>query len=230
MRKTLLFSAVAMVLSVMSPALAKAETIQASEVTNSGCKGSGYFLADSKTRAEGDSDVSWSLSYENGVLTLTWHNFVANCCPNGFISNIEVEDGTIVFDVREDGDGMCDCICLFDITSTYHNVTPGHYKLYFGDEMVGEVDIDEGFRQDFKQVGANVSEVNGGNSSLVFENGKVIARSPGKFRIDVYNVSGTRMSTLEGSDLMEISTLSGGVSVVRLTTEDGRTVTVSVAR
>lgn len=99
----------------------------------------------------------------------------------------------------------------------------------FGDEMVGEVDIDEGFRQDFKQVGANVSEVNGGNSSLVFENGKVIARSPAS-SIDVYNVSGTRMSTLEGSDLMEISAMSGGVSVVRLTTEDGRTVTVSVAR
>lgn len=227
---TILLSAFMMLVIAMSPAMAEAETIQASEVINSSCKGFDGASASKTRAAEEDGAISWSLSYENGLLTLTWYDFVANCCPDGFGSKIEVEDGKIIFSVWEEGSGLCDCVCPFDITSTYENVAPGHYKLYFGDEMVGEADIDDGFRQNYSTSGASVKSINGEGSSLVLKDGKVIARCPGKFRVDVYNISGARMCTLEGTDFMEISTRSGSVSLLRLTTEYGEVSNITIAR
>lgn len=222
-------SAVAALMFVMTPAMAGAETIPATEVTASDCKGNRVAPAE-KTRAAEEGDISWSLSYADGVLTLTWHNLLATCCPQGFISNIEVEGRKIFFYASEDGDGGCDCLCYYDVTATYQGITPGHYELYFGGELVGEADIEEGFSGEFRQSESSVRSVTDGDSSLTLHDGKVIARSPGKFKVDVYNVTGTRIYTLEATDLLEISTLSGGVSLIRLTTREGKVSTLSVIR
>ena len=122
---------------------------------------------------------------------------------------------------------MCDCYCPFDITSTYEGVAPGHYELYFDGEMVGEADIKDGFRKDYSGL-SQVMNVTNDDSSLLFEDGKVMARCPGKFRVDVYSVSGTRIYTLEGTDYLEIGTRSGGISLVRLTTANGIISTIKV--
>ena len=193
-------SAVAALMFVMTPAMAGAETIPATEVTASDCKGNRVAPAE-KTRAAEEGDISWSLSYADGVLTLTWHNLLATCCPQGFISNIEVEGGKIFY-----------------------------YELYFRGELVGEADIEEGFSGEFRQSESSVRSVTDGDSSLTLHDGKVIARSPGKFKVDVYNVTGTRIYTLEATDLLEISTLSGGISLIRLTTREGKVSTLSVIR
>ena len=226
MKTSTILSAVAILMFAMTPAMAGAETINASELTRSDCKGHDQAPAD-KTRADEVSSIFWSLSYDNGLLTLTWYDFIANCCPDGFESNIDVEDGKILFNVREIGSGMCDCYCPFDITSTYEGVAPGHYELYFGEEMVGEADIKDGFRRDYSGL-SQVTNVTNDDSSLLFEDGKVMARCPGKFRVDVYSVSGSRIYTLEGTDYLEIGTQSGGVSLVRLTTANGIISTIKV--
>ena len=226
MKTSTILSAVAVLMFTMTPAIAGAETINASELTRSDCKGHDSAPAH-KTRADEDSKISWSLSYDNGLLTLTWYDFIANCCPDGFESNIDVEDGKILFNVREIGSGMCDCYCPFDITSTYEGVAPGHYELYFDGEMVGEADIKDGFRRDYSGL-SQVTNVTNDDSSLLFEDGKVMARCPGKFRVDVYSVSGTRIYTLEGTDYLEIGTQSGGISLVRLTTANGIISTIKV--
>lgn len=227
MKTSTILSAAAVLMFAMIPATAGAETINASELTRSDCKGHDYPSDEGQTRADEDSKISWSLSYDNGVLTLTWYDFIANCCPDGFESNIDVEDGKILFNVREIGSGMCDCYCPFDITSTYEGVAPGHYELYFGEEMVGEADIKDGFRKEYSGL-SQITRVNNDDSSLLFEDGKVMARCPGKFRVDVYSVSGTRIYTLEGTDYLEIGTRSGGVSLVRLTTANGIISTIKV--
>lgn len=226
MKTSTILSAVAILMFAMTPAMAGAETINASELTRSDCKGHDQAPAD-KTRADEVSSISWSLSYDNGLLTLTWYDFIANCCPDGFESNIDVEEGKILFNVREIGSGMCDCYCPFDITSTYEGVAPGHYELYFDGEMVGEADIKDGFRRDYSGL-SQVTNVTNDDSSLLFEDGKVMARCPGKFRVDVYSVSGSRIYTLEGTDYLEIGTQSGGISLVRLTTANGIVSTIKV--
>lgn len=200
--------------------------IIASEVTNSGCKKD--YVAPA-TRADDDSS-SWSISYENGKLTMTWNDFVANCCTKEFGSSIVLKDNKIIFNAWEIGDEMCDCICPFDITATYENIAPGHYQILFGNEAVGEVDIEEGFHQSFISDKAGINEVSTDDASLSFSNGIVTARCNERFIIDIFNASGIKIHSLEEENEAEISSFADGISYVRLTSKNGKVCMLSIAR
>lgn len=70
-------------------------------------------------------------------ITIEWINYSANCCPEGFSFHIEVakkgnetEEGVINV-YASDEDGMCDCICPYDLKGVFSDITPGLYTLHF---------------------------------------------------------------------------------------------------
>ena len=66
----------------------------------------------------------------NGTLDLTHINAALNCCPEIGEAVITIEEGMIIID-ETPIDGVCDCICLFDLDYRIVNLPPGTYLLVF---------------------------------------------------------------------------------------------------
>jgi len=63
-----------------------------------------------------------------GTLNLLHANTAFNCCPEEIYAEISIEDGTIV--VREfETNGICNCICLYDVGYLIEDLPPGLYQL-----------------------------------------------------------------------------------------------------
>ena len=63
-----------------------------------------------------------------GTLNLTHVNDMFNCCPESLYITVNVEDNVISVDEYET-DGLCDCICMFDLEYRIINLSPGIYTL-----------------------------------------------------------------------------------------------------
>lgn len=224
----------------LSATSAFAEVLKPTELTNTDCKNR-YEAPAIQTRSDYDDDYfeedddpesSWTVSYKDGRLTVIWHDMIANCCPEGFESNINLEGNTIIFDAHET-EGWCDCLCPYDITTTYEGVAPGHYTISFRqysyEYMTAEVDLSEGSLKLINRTETSVKEVADGNFALDVEGSTVKARCEGDFRIDVFGASGMKVYSAQGSDNSELSLagLASGVYYVRLTSAKGGVLTRS---
>ncbi len=100
-----------------------------------------------------DPDAVYSCieyDYDDGVLTILHTNTCFNCCPVDWGGLVTVEEGVITIEEVE-GQGDCDCLCLFDIEYRIENLEPGEYRLII-EEMYPAIDaltFDVGF--DFTQ-------------------------------------------------------------------------------
>ena len=206
MKKTvLLLGLTALLLSVV-PVQSFAEVVQPSDVDASQCKGSG--LQSAEDFYDGEKSQSWLVSYNNGVLSITWLNLLGNCCPEGFQSQLFKEGDRLVFDAYDvTGPVSCDCLCLFDVGASFGGIEPGHYTLEFKDEMTVEVDLEE------------------------VDHGLVKAFCPGKFRIEVFDVAGVKVFSFDDSDSSELSLghLPGKLCFIRMTSYAGKALTLKVA-
>lgn len=236
MKKFSLISGLVAFLLLSSSMTSLAEVIDPTDVTASDCKRFGYAPADN-TRSDDFETPSWTVSYNDGKLALVWHDFIANCCPDeGFGSRITLEGEKIIFEVWEVGIGMCDCYCPFDITSSYLGVAPGHYELVFRnwekDLMTAEVDLKEGFNQNFNPTPSAVNSISGTDASLTVGEGVVTARCQGSFKVDIFNPQGVCVYSLNGMDEAQISigSLRGGIFLVRLTPAAGEAVALPIIR
>jgi len=61
-----------------------------------------------------------------GSLSLTHINASLNCCPIPNLT-VAIEGDTIM--ITESDEGLCDCICLFDIEYQVENLPPGQYRI-----------------------------------------------------------------------------------------------------
>jgi len=64
----------------------------------------------------------------NGNLYLTHVNDLFNCCPESLYATVDFEDNYIIIQEYET-DGLCDCVCLFDLDYQITNLSPGEYTI-----------------------------------------------------------------------------------------------------
>lgn len=121
MKRLLPLALVAFAITLAPTATASAERIDPVSVEDSGCLGTR-----SEESSSHDSELdSWSITYVNGILTVTWKNFFANCCPEGFTTWFERDGSNLIFNAHENSN-ICDCMCIFDVTSAFGMIEPGH--------------------------------------------------------------------------------------------------------
>ena len=230
MKKTvLLLGLTALLLSVV-PVQSFAEVVQPSDVDASQCKGSG--LQSAEDFYDGEKSQSWLVSYNNGVLSITWLNLLGNCCPEGIQRQLFKEGDRLVFDAYDvTGPVSCDCLCLFDVGASFGGIEPGHYTLEFKDEMTVEVDLEEGVSRRFEELATVVNSLSEGEMTLSVDHGLVKAFCPGKFRIEVFDVAGVKVFSFDDSDSSELSLghLPGKLCFIRMTSYAGKALTLKVA-
>ncbi|MDE6273307.1 MAG: T9SS type A sorting domain-containing protein [Muribaculaceae bacterium] len=95
-------------------------------------------------------EIAYRLSYKEGVLTMVWYNVCTTC---GFkYNNVAREiypDNRFDFhlihewDEWDDWDGpVADCLCMYNVTASYDDFTPGHYLFAF-DYVFYDVELKE---------------------------------------------------------------------------------------
>lgn len=85
----------------------------------------------SETRYWDDNEnLSATVSYNDGKLTLSVYDYMDNCC-GWFTTSAETEGNDIHFRLVDTSDMPCDCICPFDIVSVYDGILEGTYNVYF---------------------------------------------------------------------------------------------------
>lgn len=222
-------------MALTAPAIAcHGEEIVPSTVTNSGCK-SDLNAPSINKGVYDDPESFWTVSYNDGKLVVIWHNLIADCAASDFQSKITREDDTLTFTAWYTP-GAADCLCPYDITSTYEDIAPGHYTIVFGFPgnpiMTGEVDLEEGYTGQFKVSQSGISKITKDDSMLRIEDGVAKINCPGKFRLDIINANGVNEGTLENENEAEVilSGLCKGIHYLRLTPVQGNAVTLPVLR
>lgn len=233
MKKSLLSFGLASLAILLSSSYASGEEIKPSEISNSDCKNNNMPTTRSSyyyTRP------IWEVSYNDGKLTIITYDFLANCCPEGFDSKIDLQDNKISFrNWENENHHPCNCMCLFDLTSMFEGVAPGEYDLEFKhwqDFLQVRVNLQEGFNETFRIKETTIEDASVSDGSLSFANGVVKAVSPGKFRLDIFGMNGEKEYSLEGTDEVELSlgSLPHGVHFVRLTHAEGKISTLRISR
>lgn len=127
---------------------ADASRINASDVNTEGCKA---YVAERPAKLVGSDNETplWRVRYDKGTLSVTWLNFTANCCTEGFNSWINTpEDGVLDINLF-DKDGMCDCLCPYDVDASFPDIAEGLYTLRFHTQDFEDVTVqaylNEGF-------------------------------------------------------------------------------------
>lgn len=193
-------------------------------VSDSGC-----LDKEASSRSLSDEEFSWSFSYENGILCAVWHNYVADCCAGEFNSRIElVDESHLEFSVTH-VDGMCDCICPYDVTSTYSGIEPGHYTLSFKvyDTVLytTEIDIAEGLSKTFDSAGSGVIVLEkDGNNLRIDKDGRLIIDSEVVCPVAIYSIDGRCVASLELSpnSYVDLTSLLNGVYIVTTQSPAGK--------
>lgn len=191
--------------------------------------------------ADDDEDTyQWGIQYNDGLLTIIWHGFIANCCPEGFTTWIDMEedDSRIVFNARGNDD-LCMCVCEYDVTSLYENVKPGHYTISFcyaldpGNEVFSaEIDITEGCDIILTKAPSGVQTISNDSSDItVSPEGTLHIDSRENATLEIYDSAGTLRTRLQAepySDI-DITSLSKGVYIAKITIA-GKTSTLRFVR
>lgn len=230
-----LIAALTMALSSMS-----GETIYPVSIEDSGCNGTRS--EESYNDEMEQTDVNkWNLQYKDGLLTIVWQNFVANCCPNGFTTWIEMADNSNIVFYAKGNDNLCYCMCNYDVTSSYENVKPGHYTISFCNaeysDMVteifkAEIDITEGCDINLSKAPSGVYAISTDTPVVtVFPEGLIHIASPEAASLEIYDAGGslhTRLNATPNSDI-DITNLRKGIYIAKITI-DGKTSTLRFAR
>jgi len=91
--------------------------------SSTGCKS---FGAKDDTTVEQDCIV---YDYDgSGNLSIVHVNDLFNCCPESLYIEVNVEDNVLTIDEYET-DGLCDCVCLFDIGYQIVSLPPDNYTI-----------------------------------------------------------------------------------------------------
>lgn len=80
-------------------------------------------------------------SYDGeSLLEISHVNAVFNCCPDSLIGSISLTGDGIT--MTESGEGLCDCLCLYDLDYRLAGVAPGTYTLSVAGIADLEVTVD----------------------------------------------------------------------------------------
>ncbi len=96
---------------------------------HTGCKGFKSTASDSVT-PDTLSCVEYTFDEADNKLIIKHINAGFNCCPESLYCNIELKNDTIYIHEHET-DGLCDCLCLFDLDIEIIGVEAKKYQLVF---------------------------------------------------------------------------------------------------
>lgn len=225
MKKFLLTACVTFSVGMVTPTYASPESqIDPLETIQSNC------LGDTRSESEDHEDESvpsWSVSYTNGILSVTWYKIYANCCNEGFKTWIERDDNNLVFNIQELGEDDCDCMCTYNVTSTYGEIEPGSYTLTFGSwygAYSTQIDITEGTDVNISYSPSGIRQLSDADLMSLHSDGSLHIASDGDFALEIFDASGMMRSRVEshGAQDINIKSLPQGIYTARLSTKDSR--------
>lgn len=217
MKRILPLALMALAITSAPVATASAERIDPVSVEDSGCLNT---RSDNPYSTDYDAD-SWSITYVNGILTVTWENFVANCCPYGFTTWFERDGNNLVFNAQENS-ALCECICTFNVTSTFGQIEPGHYTITFrryGEYIFsGAIDIKEGSAISWAPAQSGIRTVGPANDLIKLTPAGMLHVSTDKeVTVEIYDAAGMirfRMDSDSSSDI-DIKSLPKGIYIAK---------------
>lgn len=218
MKRILPLALMASALTLAPAPTASAERIDPTTVEDSGCLNSrseGSTLHDSEPE-------SWSITYVNGILTVTWKNYVTQCCPEGFNTWFERDANNLVYNVEDYADILCDCMCPFNVTSTFGTIEPGHYTITFrrfGESIFSEaIDLKEGSDITLAPGQSGIRTVGPDNNMITLTpEGMLHVMADKEVNVEIYDATGMirfRMDADSTSDI-DIKSLSKGIYIAK---------------
>lgn len=216
MKKSILLVCVGWLLAAL-PCTINAETVyDAASVADYGCGG---HRMPASTRSSDEEEESWQIEYNAGVLSITWLGYIADCCHEEYESRIEMDGTHIIFYLTAE-DGMCDCICSYDVTSTFSGIEPGQYTIsFYGTDVTAEITIEE-------DCGITIRHSQAGIQKTV-ENGMMDISAEGLLRVsvedaytvEIFDAAGLRHGHIDsnGPSEFNLTMLPKGIYTVRLT-------------
>lgn len=217
MKRILPLALMASAITSAPVATASAERIDPVSVEDSGCLNT---RSDNPYSPDYDAD-SWSITYVNGILAVTWENFVANCCPYGFTTWFERDGSNLVFNVQENN-YLCECICAFNVTSTFGTIEPGHYTITFrryGESVFSAaVDLKEGSDISLAPTQSGIRTVGPANDLITLTpEGMLHVSADKEVTVEIYDAAGMirfRMDSDSSSDI-DIKSLPKGIYIAK---------------
>ena len=217
MKRILPLALMALAITSAPVATASAERIDPVTVEDSGCLNT---RSNSQHSPDYDADA-WSITYVNGILTVTWENFVANCCPYGFTTWVERNGSNLVFNIQENS-SLCDCVCAFNVTSTFGSIEPGHYTITFrryGEYIFsGAIDLKEGSAISWAPAQSGIRTVGPANDLITLApEGMLHITADKEVTVEIYDAAGMirfRMDSDSNSDI-DIKSLPKGIYIAK---------------
>ncbi|MDE5870047.1 MAG: T9SS type A sorting domain-containing protein [Muribaculaceae bacterium] len=122
---------VSILLSLSMTQVAYSETISPVRTDQSACKYGNY----THSRSESDNQYRTKINYNEGTLTLTVYNVIANCAASVTSECRKISSNELHFVVIEEvGDLVASCICEYDVECKYEGIAPGYYDIYVENE------------------------------------------------------------------------------------------------
>lgn len=109
----------------------------------SSCKrGTATENTNSLSKFHNDTIATYRHDRENKVLHIKLISLVGDCCGDGWIVNAATQDSTIVLIPTQTGEGVCNCICTFDVEVDLTNMEPRLYHFVVRDDKFS-IDLSE---------------------------------------------------------------------------------------
>lgn len=77
-----------------------------------------------------DNVECFEYTYSQNTLNLVHINAAFNCCPEKIIADYTINNNVLVITETET-EGLCNCLCLYDLTYEFENFLPGTYIIRF---------------------------------------------------------------------------------------------------
>ncbi|SLM29162.1 exported hypothetical protein [Desulfamplus magnetovallimortis] len=90
-------------------------------------------------------------TYNDNTLYLKHVNAAFNCCPEELSANITI-DGSDINITENEIDGLCDCLCLYDMDYRINGLLPGEYNIHIKgsyEEMIETINLSEAVSNEF---------------------------------------------------------------------------------
>lgn len=146
----------------------------------------------------------FTVSYSDAVLTIKAYNVLSTCCLVEFDPQIKRDGNELHF--LSGLEGMCDCICIYNVEATFEGIEPGHYTLRFDySEEIWEIDLEEGANATFDMTPGAVAEAVMEGISFQRNGDMLTVLAEGDVAVTVTNASGVCVNKTSGKNAVNVS-------------------------
>lgn len=144
------------------------------------------------------------VSYSDAVLTIKAYNVLSTCCLVEFDPQIKRDGNELHF--LSGLEGMCDCLCIYNVEATFEGIEPGHYTLRFDySEEIWEIDLEEGANATFDLTPGAVAEAVMEGISFQRNGDMLTVLAEGDVAVTVTNASGVCVNKTSGKNAVNVS-------------------------